>query len=185
MADIQDKGSKSPADPLAATENMAEAYKLAQETWAYYLQTHADGKANDPDPYNIAPAIRELQKKMLEKPETMVEAGIDLWHRQATLWTNALAQMAGVEQKPVKGLTDTGRDKRFADEEWDNNVTFSYLKQSYLLASNWMRDTVSSNDKSLPADEQQKLEFFTERFAEAMSPSNVFAMNPQVLKATS
>lgn len=184
MADIQDGEPKAAPDPLAATENMAEAYALAQEAWAYYLQTHADGKVANPDPFNIVPALADLQKAMLEKPETMIEAGIDLWHRQATLWTNALAEMAGVEPRPVKGLTDAGRDKRFADEEWDNNITFSYLKQSYLLASNWMRDTVHRTDKSLPPDEQQKLEFFTERFAEAMSPSNVFAMNPQVIKAT-
>jgi len=183
VTDTEEKGTGT-ADPMAATENMAQAYALAQEAWAYYLQTHADGSATNPDPYNIAPALADLQKAMLEKPEKMIEAGIDLWHRQATLWTNALAKAAGVEPQPVPGMTENRKDKRFADEEWDNNLVFSYLKQSYLLASNWMRDTVVSTDKSLPPDEQQKLEFFAERFSEAMSPSNVFAMNPQVLKAT-
>ncbi len=175
-------------DPLAAStavaENMAEAYALAQEAWTYYLQTHADGSSSNPDPYNLAPAIADLQKAMVSDPEAMMKAGIDLWHRQATLWTNALAQMAGGEQRPIPGMEDMGKDKRFQDEEWDKNVVFSYLKQSYLLASDWMRDTVDTADESLPPEEQQKLEFFTQRFAEAMSPSNAFAMNPQVLKTT-
>ncbi len=189
MTDTQGKASKPVADPMTATENMAQAYALAQEAWTYYLQTHADGSAANPDPYNLAPALADLQKAMIEKPEKMIEAGIDLWHRQATLWTNALAQAAGVEPKPMPGLDNAGpgnaaKDKRFADEEWDKNIVFSYLKQSYLLSSNWMRDTVINTDKSLPPEEQQKLEFFAERFSEAMSPSNVFAMNPQVLKTT-
>ncbi len=184
MTDKQEQDAAASPDPMVAAGNMAQAYALAQEAWAYYLQTHADGKASSPDPYNLGPAIADLQKSMIEKPEAMIEAGIDLWHRQAVLWTNALAQMAGGEQKPVPGLTDTGKDKRFADDDWDNHAVFSYLKQSYLLASNWMRDTVVKTDKSLPPEEQQKLEFFAERFSEAMSPSNVFAMNPQVLKAT-
>jgi len=184
MSDSQGQSQNPPIDPIVATENMTQAYALAQETWAYYLQTHADGKAGNPDPYNLAPAIADLQKAMMEKPEKMVEAGIDLWHRQATLWTNALAQAAGVEPKPMPGTANTAKDKRFADEEWDNHIVFNYLKQSYLLASNWMRDTVGTSDKSLPPEEQQKLEFFAERFTEAMSPSNVFAMNPQVLKTT-
>ena len=184
MSDSQGQSQNPAIDPMVATENMTQAYALAQETWAYYLQTHADGKAGNPDPYNLAPAIADLQKAMMEKPEKMVEAGIDLWHRQATLWTNALAQAAGVEPKPMPGTANTAKDKRFADEEWDNHIVFNYLKQSYLLASNWMRDTVVTSDKSLPPEEQQKLEFFAERFTEAMSPSNVFAMNPQVLKTT-
>ncbi len=183
------KQSQTSDDPVqaatVAAENMANAYALAQEAWTYYLEKHADGQGQNPDPYNLAPALADLQKAMLENPETLIEAGIDMWHQQATLWTNALAQIAGAEPQPVKGLANAAKDKRFADEEWDNNIVFSYLKQSYLLASTWMRDTVAKGDQSLPEDERKKLEFFTERFAEAMSPSNVFAMNPQVLKATS
>lgn len=184
MSDEKDDNKPKGTPPPTAAENMAQAYALAQEAWAYYLQTHTNGSTVNPDPYNLAPALADLQQAMLQKPEKMIEASIDLWHRQATLWTNALAQAAGVEPKPVPGLTDSGKDKRFADEDWDNNILFSYLKQSYLLASNWMRDTVVKADKSLPPEEQQKLEFFADRFAEAMSPSNVFAMNPQVLKTT-
>ncbi len=184
MSDKPEQRTKASTDPMVAAENMAQAYALAQETWAYYMQTHADGKASNPDPYNLGPSIADLQKSMIEKPEAMIEAGIDLWHRQATLWTNALAQAAGVEPKPVPGLDTASKDKRFADDDWNNHAVFSYLKQSYLLSSSWMRDTVVKADKSLPPEDQQKLEFFAERFSEAMSPSNVFAMNPQVLKAT-
>ncbi len=184
MSDTPQHEAGRSVDPITAAENMAQAYALAQEAWAYYMQTHADGKASNPDPYNLGPAIADLQKSMIEKPEAMVEAGIDLWHRQAMLWTNAIAQAAGVEPRPVPGIETGGKDKRFADDDWNNHAVFSYLRQSYLLASGWMRDTVVKTDKSLPPEEQQKLEFFAERFSEAMSPSNVFAMNPQVLKTT-
>ena len=183
MPDSPKPDSAMP-DPFATAattaENMTQAYALAQEAWAYYLSTHADGRAADLDPYNIAPALADLQKAMMSDPKAMIDASIDLWQKQAMLWTNAMAGLAGIEPEGAAGKPD----KRFASDEWDSNIVFNYLRQSYQLSSSWLRDAVHTVDESLPEDERKKLEFFTERFAEAMSPRNVFAMNPDVLKAT-
>ena len=177
-----------PTEALASAsemaENMAEAQKLAQEAWGLYLSRKTDDGEVDPDPFNLLPALTDLQKKMMENPETVVETAVDLWSRQAMLWTNTIAEMAGVEAKPVKGLEGADKDRRFAGEAWQENALFTYLKQSYLVASDAMRDTVNRADQDLPEDERQKLEFFTDRFVEAMSPSNAFALNPQVMKTT-
>ncbi len=173
--------------PVTATmaENMAEAQRLAQEAYALYVQKHAgDDGAPDADPFNILPAITDLQNTMANHPEQIVETAIDMWSRHAMLWTNMIAEMGGVKTEPVKGLENTGNDRRFQDEAWESNAVFSYLKQSYLLTSSVMRDTVQRMDAELPEDERAKLEFFTDRFVEAISPSNVFAMNPHVLKTT-
>lgn len=184
--------SVSDVDPTAAittatamADNLAQAQQLAQEAWALYMQKHAaEDEVADPDPFNIMPALAELQKNIAEHPEKVVETAIDMWSRQAMLWTNMVAEMGGVKPPPVKGLENAQNDRRFKDEAWESNAVFTYLKQSYLLASSVMRDTVHRIDSDLPEDERMKLEFFTDRFVEAMSPSNVFAMNPQVMKTT-
>ena len=178
-----------PSGPTITTtelaDNMAEAQRLALEAWSLYTQKHAnDDGSIDPDPFNILPAITDLQKTMLEHPEQIVETAIDMWSRQAMLWNKMVAEMGGVSLPPVKGLENADRDRRFQDEAWDSNAVFTYLKQSYLLSSSVLRDTVHRMDAELPEDERHKLEFFTDRFVEAMSPSNVFAMNPQVMQAT-
>jgi polyhydroxyalkanoate synthase len=33
-------------------------------------------------------------------------------------------------------------DKRFKHDDWQDNVLFSYIKQSYLLAAGWIQDMV-------------------------------------------
>jgi len=183
LDDVDPAAALTSATALA--ENMSQAQQLAQEAWALYLKKHAnDDGTVDPDPFNIMPALADLQKTMIEHPEQVVETAIDMWSRQAMLWTNMIAGMGGVVTDPVKGLENADRDRRFKDEAWESNAVFTYLKQSYLLASSVMRDTVHRVDGQLPEDERAKLEFFTDRFVEAMSPSNVFAMNPQVIQTT-
>ena len=175
-------------EPFVATaelaENMTEAQRIAQEIWSVYTEKQVEDGVQDPDPFNIMPALADLQQNIIEHPETVVETAVDLWGRQAMLWTNMIAEMAGVEPKPIKGLENADKDRRFKDDAWESNALFTYLKQSYLVGSSLMRDTIKRADADLPKEERDKLEFFTDRFVEALSPSNMFAMNPQVLEAT-
>ena len=74
-------------------------------------------------------------------------------------------------------------DKRFAHKEWSENALFEYLKQSYLLTSGWIQDTVGTVGEMDPK-ERRKAVFYTRQFVEAMNPANFFALNPEVLEAT-
>ena len=60
---------------------------------------------------------------------------------------------------------------------------FDFIKQSYLLTSRWLVDTVNQvegfDDKT-----RQKIDFYTRQFVDAMAPSNFVATNPEVLRAT-
>ena len=181
-SETEDGASTDPLKSAATTaENMSKAYALAQETWAFYLSKQGNGRSVDLDPYRLGPAIADLQKAIATDPKAMLDASVELWQKQAQLWTDALGRLAGSEpENPVIPITD----KRLASDEWDSNLVFHYLRQSYTLTSGWMRDAVQRLDKDLPELERAKLEFFTERFTEAMSPRNVFAMNPEVLQRT-
>jgi len=74
-------------------------------------------------------------------------------------------------------------DKRFAHKEWSENALFDYLKQSYLLTSGWIQDSVNDVGEMDPK-ERRKAVFYTRQFVEAMNPANFFALNPEVLQAT-
>jgi polyhydroxyalkanoate synthase len=74
-------------------------------------------------------------------------------------------------------------DKRFAHKEWSENAVFDYIKQSYLLTSGFIQDTVNSVGEMDPK-ERKKAAFYTRNFVEAMNPANFFALNPEVLEAT-
>lgn len=73
-------------------------------------------------------------------------------------------------------------DRRFKDDAWSEDVVFDYIKQSYLLASDWMTTQVREVDDTDPKT-REKLEFYTRQCLDAMSPTNFAATNPKVLKA--
>lgn len=118
----------------------------------------------------------ELAARSFEDPTVWVRAITDYQQAQMNLWQNILTGKA-IEQpvaEPQKG------DRRFAAEEWSQNPVFSYIKQSYLLTSNLLNEMAAN--ANLSENEQNKLEFYTQQYIDAMSPTNFAVTNPEVLQ---
>ncbi len=95
--------------------------------------------------------------------------------RQAQLWS---AMLNGQQHAPA-AAAESG-DRRFAAKEWRDNPYYSYLKQSYLLASGFLAELAEAAE--LDAKSKEKLQFAVKQWCDAMSPSNFAALNPAVLK---
>jgi polyhydroxyalkanoate synthase subunit PhaC len=95
---------------------------------------------------------------------------------QMKLWENLLKQHASGSKLQAEGKGD----RRFSGAEWSDMPLFDYIKQSYLLASNWLVGAVEKSD--LDPDAKRKMLFFARQYVDAMSPSNFLATNPEVLK---
>jgi polyhydroxyalkanoate synthase subunit PhaC len=95
----------------------------------------------------------------------------------ASLWNANFLQPIMGEPKPVAGAP---RDKRFRDEAWEEQPFFNLLKQSYLANAKFLRDFVDQAD----VDERTKMQlrFYARQYADAMSPANFPATNPEVIK---
>jgi polyhydroxyalkanoate synthase len=94
---------------------------------------------------------------------------------QARLWTSMLGGAPAGAVRPEPG------DRRFAAKEWQENAYYSYLKQSYLLASRFLAelaDAVETDAKS-----KERLQFAVKQWCDALSPANFAATNPAVLRA--
>lgn len=161
--------------------NYAKVMARTQELWQKFLEANAGKSAPSTiDPMNITPVFVELTRAMLDNPKVMAERSMELWMNQAELARRVWMRMLGQEVAP---LVDAGRDKRFADEEWSQNAVFDAIKQSYLLTSRWMTETVH-NVGDIDPRMRKRADFLTRQFVEAMSPSNFAATNPLVLRAT-
>jgi polyhydroxyalkanoate synthase len=88
--------------------------------------------------------------------------------------------LGGAEPALVEPTND---DRRFKDPDWQENLVFDYIKQSYLMTARWMQETVHDVE-GLDDKIAQKVDFHTRQFVDAMAPSNFLMTNPQVLKAT-
>ena len=99
----------------------------------------------------------------------------DYLEKQRRLWS-ALA--AG--QAPDAARAEAG-DRRFSAREWRDDPYFNYLKQSYLLAAEFLEKLVEAAD--LQGQAKERLRFTVRQWVDAMSPANFAATNPEVLRA--
>ena len=98
--------------------------------------------------------------------------------KQAQLWASMFggAAVAGAADavKPEPG------DKRFSSKEWRDNAYYSYLKQSYLLATRFMSELADAAE--LDPKTKERVQFAVKQWCDAMSPANFAATNPAVLR---
>src|SRR6266849_6704470 len=100
------------------------------------------------------------------------------FQQHAALWQSTLAREAGRDAAPV-APSERG-DRRFSSVEWQKNPWFDYLRQSYLINSRFLAEWVEALKAEPLAKE--RLRFITRQFADAMSPANFTATNPEALK---
>ena len=170
-------------DESQISETMADIAERSQRLVQEFLTKQSSsggGSVGIDDPLNIGSAFMEMTTKMMTQPHKMVEANMNLWQDYMKLWQNTASRMMGQETTPI--VEPERDDRRFKGEAWENDV-FDFIKQSYLLTSNWMEDTVSDIE-GLDKKTKQKVEFFTKQYADALSPTNFVMTNPEVLQTT-
>lgn len=169
-------------DPSEMAENMAEAASL----WQQIMQRLTLGYIKDPDisightdPLNISETFAKLGARMATNPYRLYDAQMGLWRNHLKLWQNTTQRLLG---KPGDAPGEV-KDRRFRDDAWEDSALYDYIKRSYLINSDWVRQTVG-NVEGLDPHTAQKVDFFTRQFLDAVSPSNFLLTNPEVLRTT-
>jgi polyhydroxyalkanoate synthase len=134
------------------------------------------------DPAHILRGMAELSSRILNDPERFTEAQIALWQGYIRLWQNTMARLQGRDAPPI--ATPAPTDKRFKDKDWQNLWLFDFIKQSYLLTAQWAHGFIKQEAEKLDPKTAHKLDFYVDQFLDAVSPSNFWLTNPEVLRAT-
>jgi polyhydroxyalkanoate synthase len=115
-----------------------------------------------------APVIPGLQLS----PEKLVELQQDYVARLGSLWSD-FVEHPDRNAAPIK-------DGRFADPSWQQNSLSAFFARTYLLNAEFL----SAMANAVDADPKVKarLNFSVSQWIDATSPSNFFALNPQVQK---
>jgi len=166
--------------------NMAEVFDISGQIWKTFLAGQIEaGAPSTPDPLNAWPTFAELYRTMWDNPKQVADMTLEYWAAQNALWQQSMLKWLGAKDAGpgVDAPFKAKADKRFAHKEWSENAVFDYLKQSYLLTSGWIQDTVGTVGEMDPK-ERKKAAFYTRQFVEALNPANFFALNPEVLEAT-
>jgi polyhydroxyalkanoate synthase len=188
---MDDSTRKNKAPPQVASfdveafsQNLARLIEQGGKALAAYLKPREEGKIKDDlakDLGEIVGTLGQVADYWFSDPQRTLELQSRLGNAYLELWGNAVKRLAG---EPVPPIAEPGqRDKRFADPEWTSNQFFDFLKQAYLLTSNWADRMVKEAD-NLDPHTRQKAEFYTRQIANAISPSNFVLTNPELLRET-
>jgi polyhydroxyalkanoate synthase len=124
-------------------------------------------------------AFRELGEAMMSNPQKIVADQMELMKKQQELFQSTLLRFMGKEAEPI--VVPERSDRRFKDEQWQDNPVFDFLKQLYLLQSQAIMKMVHDTD-GLSDHARQKVEYFTRQYVNAVSPTNFAALNPEVIR---
>ncbi|KGY13900.1 poly(3-hydroxyalkanoate) synthetase [Vibrio tubiashii] len=120
----------------------------------------------------------KLFESAANNPAALLKIQSEWWQQQLQIWQNvALSSNTQTVVEAEKG------DKRFDHEEWQNDMFFNFIKQSYLLFSKTYLETIESIE-GLDEKSKERISFFSRQAINAMSPSNYIATNPELLKLT-
>ena len=174
---------KAVPDPAALAKNYAEVAQRASKLMTSYVDKRArEGVSIPDDEMGVSKAFMDLSTCLLANPFKLVEAQMKLMQEYYALWQYSASKMMGGQSvapvaAPAKG------DKRFKDEDWENNFLFDFIKQSYLITAGHMNRVVSDVE-GLDESTQRKVSFFTKQYTDALSPTNFAMSNPEVVRET-
>ena len=181
MADKNNNDQNALFDVEKNTKTYADFAERSQRIVSAFLERQKAGVGYSvADPVEISKMFMDASVKMMSDPAKFMEAQSKLMQGYADLWQATAKRMAVEDVAPV--IEPARDDRRFKDDAWSEDVVFDYIKQSYLLASDWMTTQVRDVDDTDPKT-REKLEFYTRQCLDAMSPTNFAATNPKVLKA--
>lgn len=171
-----------PNDQDAMGENMRKLASQSQRLYSAFLKQMGDTEKAPFDPSAIGNAFVRLTQQMLANPQRLAAAQMELWQEYVGLWQHMAHRATGATEGEAYAAPEKG-DRRFKDASWEENHIFDLLKQSYLVSSRWLQKTVSEVE-GLDDDTRLKVDFYTRQFVDALSPSNFFHTNPEVIRAT-
>ncbi len=134
---------------------------------------------NQINPFLFNAEFVESWKSLLKQNTSYINNNIELFSNLLQLCNYAVTKSIGLETDPI--VTPDGGDRRFKDENWNDNAVFDYLKQLYLILSDAIMKSAEPNE-SLGEQTNRKINFYTKQWLDAMSPTNFATTNPTVIK---
>ncbi|MCJ7589746.1 MAG: class I poly(R)-hydroxyalkanoic acid synthase, partial [Woeseiaceae bacterium] len=173
--------SNGMPDMSAMTTEFMQMLEKNQQAFAKLVATPPQAVSKMLDPFNVMGSFADSAKSFVSDPAKLMKANLELWQQHMELWQSATMKALGDKTAPT--ATAGKGDRRFKSEQWDENPIFDFIKQSYLITSRWLMDTMS-NIEGLSEADAKKVQFHTQQLADAMSPSNFLMTNPEVIKET-
>lgn len=186
-ATMKKQNSTSPeehflTDPVVFTRIMMDVAQRCHPIIKSFLEKEGvENLSYSFDPLNISPAYIQFFSQLWSNPGKIAELQTKYWADWMGLFQESTKKFLG---HPAKTLYEPDKaDKRFKASAWQESAFFDFIKQSYLLTSQWLDAVVRSTD-NLDEETRHKVDFYTRQFINAIAPSNFLITNPEALRET-
>lgn len=158
----------NPVPSLEEMQHWTRVLGQAQQMLLEY-QARQMAKAQGSEPPAVAAPLPY-------DPEAAGRIQSEFWSEGTDLWQRFLNSGG---KSPLAAKAD--RDRRFSAPQWQQDPFFDLIRQSYLLATDYMTRLVDTVD-GLPPKQKEQLRFATRNLVDALSPANFPFTNPVVLE---
>ncbi len=124
-------------------------------------------------------SYRVIVEQLALHPVTTARQEVRLIKDHGRLLANTLKRLVGRDVIPI--VQPDKNDRRFMDESWSESLWFDYVKQAYLLNANAVLGLIEQLDDT-STHSHAEFVFYTRQLINALSPSNLPVLNPEVLK---
>ncbi len=135
------------------------------------------------DPAEIARAFQQMWMDALSNPARAWATYNDFVQRYTQIMASTTLKFWGSSQETKPTVEPEKGDKRFSTPDWQQNLVFDALKQSYLLTATTLLKA-AAEIKGVDEHQQRKIMFYLRQFLDAISPTNALFTNPQVIHET-
>jgi polyhydroxyalkanoate synthase len=172
-------------NPVELVRNLSDAFVRAGRI-AYLMAGRPDAvdremKAQIVPADQVAKTLAAVMWSYFQDPRLLADAQLKLWRSHASLWRTAWQRFSGETVPPV--VLPDSHDRRFKDQNWEDNPFFDFIKQAYLLTSRWALELVDEAE-GIDDHTRRKARFYIEHIVNALSPTNFAFTNPEVLRHT-
>ncbi|WP_250954503.1 class I poly(R)-hydroxyalkanoic acid synthase [Rhizobium sp. CG5] len=171
-------------DPEAMAMNFAKALENLGKAASTWLAPRERGEIVDPVSEPMTELVKTLSKVAeywISDPKRTLEAQTYLLASIFGIWSRTLNRLSGDETGDPHA--EAPKDKRFADEDWQRNPFFDFLRQTYLVVSDWA-DKLVTDAEGLDEHTRHKAAFYVRQITAAISPVNFLLTNPQLYRET-
>jgi polyhydroxyalkanoate synthase subunit PhaC len=165
-----------------SSDQIIQNFKQISDKYCEILTYLSEGKttilpASFIDSNKLNSVLVESYKQFLEKPERFMEINIDYMQKFQSLAAGSFAKFTGQNTED-----NANSDKRFKDQAWHDSVYFNFIKEFYLLSSEFVkkyRDKCDFDD-----DLKKYADFQVNQILNALSPTNFIFANPKLAEET-
>lgn len=185
MTMTQSRNASAPdAAPAAALGDAAAQWGEAWERLAagmtrmMQLQPRLEAPKRF-DPMVVFEAVTDMTLGLVRQPSKLVELQMQAWQDFAKAWTAPMLAGDAAPAAPVLARND----RRFKDEEWEENPYYRGFRDNYLLVSRQLRTLVDESGEDDPS-KRAIVGFLVEQYLNALAPTNFAFSNPVVMRRT-